>query len=64
MQAVTIKMCMLDAGAGEEATRTRWRTLAPKHLQMTEWVYEDDDNMMLGVRDFASFKLAARPGLV
>ena len=66
LQAVTFKTCMLDVNEEEESTHTRWRSLVPNHLQEVEWVSEGDGNYLRGVPNlalnFASFKLAARPG--
>jgi hypothetical protein len=58
-------MCMLDVGVGEELMRTQWGSLVPKHLQVMEWVREDDGRILGSFPNckpnFASFKLAARP---
>jgi hypothetical protein len=56
-------MCMLGVGAGGESSRTRWQSLVPKHLQMTEWIREEVSAVLREVGDFASFKLVARPRL-
>ena len=63
VQVVTIHKCLLSFDAGEESARTRWLGLVPGHLQMTEWVYEEDYGYIGGHGDIASFTLEARPGL-
>jgi hypothetical protein len=64
LQVATFKNCRLNVGADGEMTHTQWQLLVAKHMQVMDWVREEDKFSHGRGGDVVSFKLEARPGLL